>query len=347
MEITWFNKGKKVSGTAGVMPFAGRYVLVLPDELPRPQQVTIEPATSTADCNNYVSSPVTFGVGEEGVGCCCVPIPWTALEETCTLKFEAYDCSSTDFVEHAKFFLDHVRLRVSGIRTSSSSQAGTPQSPAFSRMVTTQGGKASISVPRKSLYQIESILDGYVSRTSAIQYHYICCDKELTLKVHLHRCANDQHRLLFIQDCGKPWGMSSVVVQGQLQTTEEDGSLLVDNLDEVLTIEYPGKSFSQIESVGSVSIVTVKDVAETGVARLPRHVPQNDHFFELGFDGGNVPADVKVTAHTPDGHYLAEVRRDSATGLFRYPIGHNKEKVLFKVMKQGNVIDQALLTAGE
>ena len=214
--------------------------------------------------------------------CCSIPIPLFRLEETCVLKFRAYDTSFVDFIENAEAFLDGIELVATAVQTPAAPALAVREAnslvPYRSQNVfhpgtfsgrTTQGSGEISGLTHNQLYLLEvRSMSGYICEGQFPQYLYVCCERVIELVFRFRPCGKNPSRsLIFVrQECsGIRWENSSIELQGRQLRTDNQGFLPIPK-DMVGTaqLNYPGKSFTPSvidlsEGMDVVKVITVAD----------------------------------------------------------------------------------------
>jgi hypothetical protein len=214
-----------------------------------PVEAQMRAETPDINCTRYVSTPVTVLLGGEESPCCCVPVPLSSLEETCTFTVRAYDCSFDDFIEKAEAFLDNVEVVVTSIPTPAPAHAPKSTQRAQTFTAKTEDGTARIAeLPLHTLYRVEIHAEGYISETPALLHRYVCCERIVEIYVLFRPCGKDPARsIVFVREecAGIRWANAEVEVGGTVLPTDANGVLhLPGDLTGIVEIKYPGKAFS-------------------------------------------------------------------------------------------------------
>lgn len=235
------------------------------------------------NCSRYASEVILSRVLVRAAPpCCSIPIPLFRLEETCVLKFRAYDTSFVDFIENAEAFLDGIELVATAVQTPAAPALAVREAnslvPYRSQNVfhpgtfsgrTTQGSGEISGLTHNQLYLLEvRSMSGYICEGQFPQYLYVCCERVIELVFRFRPCGKNPSRsLIFVrQECsGIRWENSSIELQGRQLRTDNQGFLPIPK-DMVGTaqLNYPGKSFTPSvidlsEGMDVVKVITVAD----------------------------------------------------------------------------------------
>jgi hypothetical protein len=262
-------------------------------------------------------------------GCCCIPIPLFRLDETCVVKFKAYDTSFKDFVENAEAFLDNVEIIATAVQTppapvlaktsALAKTSGQAFKPGIFRARTAQGFGELSGLAHNQLYLLEvGGMNGYICEGQFPQYLYICCERIVELVFRFHPCGKFPNRsLIFVRkECnGIRWENASLELQGRPMRTDGQGYLPIPrDMAGVATLAYPGRQFDPavIDLNDASSVVTVVTVTEQA-----QILPSRSHQF---VDDDGVPFSFrKLTALLPSGNSV-QLMTDNH-GRFEAPAG--------------------------
>lgn len=233
---------------------------------------------------------------------CCnrIPIPVTKLADTCVVRFRAWDASKVDFIENAEAFRSDVKWTITAVQTAlpptpstspTGSNAATPATTAaatptfqpWTSSVTSEEGTGEIfEVPLNQLYQIVGEApQGYcICEGQAMQYRYICCEREVEIVQYFKPCGvRGVRTAIFIpQNCQVDrWGCGRTVnVGGMDLAIGENGILNIPPVLEgaVLTLSAPNVTFTPatLDATKNAPTVTTFTVAEQAVLASGRTV---------------------------------------------------------------------------
>jgi hypothetical protein len=266
-------------------------------------------AGATVGCARYAPAQVAYQMklvrkGERfrlAEACCNrIPIPVTKLADTCVIRFRAWDASKVDFIENAEAFRSDVKWTVTAVQTalpptpSTSPTASNTAAPAttvaatstfqpWTSSVTSEEGVGEIfEVPLNQLYQIVAeTQQGYcICEGQAMQYRYICCEREVEIKQYFKPCGvRGVRTAIFIpQNCQVDrWGNGRTVnVGGMDLTIGENGILNIPSVLEgaVLTLSAPNVTFTPaaLDATKNAPTVTTFTVTEQAVLASGRTV---------------------------------------------------------------------------
>jgi hypothetical protein len=233
---------------------------------------------------------------QQPMTCCCLPIPLFELEETCVVKFRAYDSSFEDFVENSEAFLDGVELVATAMQTpaapltpSTTSLTTTASTPAFQAgafsATTVQGSTELAGLAHNQLYQLEvRSLSGYIIDRLFPQYLYICCERVVELHACFRPCGKYPNRsLIFVrEECsGIRWENSPLELQGRPLQTDTQGFLPIPrDMVGVAQLNYPGKTFTpasvDLSAGNPVTVITVGETQQNQITVSHQFVDDND-----------------------------------------------------------------------
>jgi len=263
--------------------------------------------------------------------CCRIPFPLFRLQETCVVRFRAYDTSFDDFVENAQSFLDNVEVTATAVQTppppiatrGDAALAKTPLAPAFQpgtfSATTVQGSGELAGLVRNQLYLLEVRgLAGYILEGEVPQFLYTGCECNTELVFRFRPCGKYPSRsLIFVrQECsGIRWENAQVELQGRTLPIDQQGYLAIPrDMVGVAQLSRPGKVFnpSQIDLTASSNVVTVVTVADQ-----MQLTAASSHQF---VDDNNVPFPHRtLTAVLPSGDTVRIVTDNQ--GRFEAPVG--------------------------
>lgn len=264
-------------------------------------------------------------------GCCCIPMPLFRLQETCVLRFRAYDTSFEDFVENTESFLDNVEVTATAVQTppppiatpQDRAMIKAPLAPAFQpgsfSARTVQGSGELAGLVRNQLYLLDVRgLAGYVLEGEFPQFLYTGCECDTELIFRFHPCGKYPNRsLIFVrQECsGIRWENAHVELQGRTLPIDDRGYLAIPkDMIGVAQLSRAGKVFnpSQIDLGENSNVVTVVAVADQ-----MQLTSASSHQF---VDDNNVPFAYRaLTAVLQSGDTVRIVTDNQ--GRFEAPIG--------------------------
>jgi hypothetical protein len=196
----------------------------------------------------YVSSPVSFDL-TCGSTCGCVPIPLLEVEETCSLRFRAYDCSFTDWVRNGEALLNNVVVVVTPVRMSTQpGQPATHVSTQAKRAMTVDGIAEITGLGQRQLYSIEmQAPQKYLSESPGPQYRYIGCETLVEVIARLRPCGHSPVRTaVFVhEECvGSRLANLQFEANGAPVRADEHGLWNIpSNIGDTLTLTSPKMIF--------------------------------------------------------------------------------------------------------
>jgi hypothetical protein len=232
---------------------------------------------------------------------CCnhLPVPITRLADTCLIRFRAWDASDVDFIENAEAFRSNVKWTVTAVQTAlppapvtssatnttvpTTAAAATPTFQPWTSSVTSEEGIGEIfEVPLNQLYQIVGEApQGYcICEGQAMQYRYICCEREVEIEQYFKPCGVRGVRtaIFMPQNCQVDrWGCGRTVnVGGMDLPIGENGILNIPPILEgaVLTLSAPNVTFipPALDLTKDAPTVTTVTVTEQAVLASGRTV---------------------------------------------------------------------------